>query len=71
MLVLNLLWRGVSLLLSLLGTTLETENQLYSRILRNFVIYQSIVISTLIQEWEKRGEGLPARDFESRSWEPE
>ena len=46
MLMFDLLWRGVGLLLSLLGATFETEYQLHSCILRNTVIYQSVVIST-------------------------
>jgi hypothetical protein len=45
-LVLDLLGGGVSLFFSLLGTTLETEDELDSRILGNSVVYQSIVIST-------------------------
>jgi len=45
-LVLNLLWSGISLLFSLLGTALEAEDELNSGILGNRIIYQSVVIST-------------------------
>ena len=44
-LVLDLLGSGISLLFSLLGTTLETEDELNSGVLRNRIIYQSVVIS--------------------------
>jgi hypothetical protein len=46
MFMLNLLWRSICLLLSFLGSTFKAEYQLYSRILGNIVVYQSIVIST-------------------------
>jgi len=45
-LVLDLLGSGIGLLFSLLGTTLETEDELNSGILGNGIIYQSVVIST-------------------------
>ena len=54
MLMLDLLRRSISLLLSLFGTTFKTENQLHSRILGNIVIYQSVVISTADSGMEGR-----------------
>ena len=45
MLVLDLLGSGILLLLSLFGTSFETEYQLNCGILGNAVIYQSVVIS--------------------------
>jgi hypothetical protein len=51
----DLLGRSILFLLPLLGPSFKRKDQLNSGILRNIVIYQSVVISKLIREWERKG----------------
>ena len=54
--VFDFLGSCILLLFSLFGTAFKTEDQLDSRILRNTVVYQSVVVSIMVAD-SGMGEG--------------